>query len=102
MSGIKTVQNSIKKIYEKNKSNRLNKTRWFTEYKTHCECFICGENHIATLEFHHMNPEEKDTNISDMMRCAYSYKNLFKELEKCVCLCANCHKKLHYHNEKFL
>lgn len=43
--------------------------------------------------FHHINPEEKDKGIAQMMN--QSYKNLQTELDKCVLLCNNCHMEVH-------
>lgn len=59
-------------------------------------CEICGYcKNIAALEFHHINPEEKEFNV-DMRK--FSNMNLEKleaELEKCILVCANCHRELH-------
>lgn len=59
-------------------------------------CEICGYcKNIAALEFHHKNPEEKEFNV-DMRK--FSNMNLEKletELEKCILVCANCHRELH-------
>lgn len=60
------------------------------------KCEICGYNKYAgALEFHHVNPEEKDFNIS---KSGYrkSYKDLLIELDKCMLVCSNCHKELHH------
>lgn len=57
------------------------------------KCEICGyDKNIAALEFHHLNPEEKDFTISDTH---HSWESTQKELDKCICLCANCHRELH-------
>lgn len=48
------------------------------------------------LEFHHKNPEEKDFQISVATKTYMSDEELMKELDKCVLLCSNCHKELHY------
>jgi len=62
-------------------------------------CEICGYcKNIAALEFHHINPEEKKFNV-DMRK--FSNMNLEKleaELEKCILICANCHRELHNEN----
>lgn len=62
-------------------------------------CEICGYcKNIAALEFHHLNPEEKEFNV-DMRK--FSNMNLEKleaELEKCILVCANCHRELHNEN----
>jgi hypothetical protein len=62
-------------------------------------CSECGENDINCLDFHHINPEEKDFTISFMLKSGYSIKRIQKEIEKCVVLCANCHRKHHSKNK---
>ena len=53
-------------------------------------CLFCGPVHkcLATLDFHHINPQDKVKNISEFT--AWN-EDLIKELNKCVCLCKNCH-----------
>lgn len=64
------------------------------------KCAICGYNKsIASLDFHHVNPNEKDTSFYNL-KAKFSDK-FKKELDKCILLCANCHRELHY-NEKTL
>lgn len=59
------------------------------------KCSICGYNKsIAALEFHHINPNEKDKDYFNM-RGGLSPK-LKTELDKCVLLCANCHREIHH------
>lgn len=48
---------------------------------------------IVALDFHHLNPSEKDLEVSLLTR--YSTKRVKDEIRKCVVLCANCHRKLH-------
>lgn len=43
-------------------------------------------------EFHHLDPNEKDVNPSE----AFSSPKWEKELDKCVMLCANCHRIRHH------
>lgn len=57
-------------------------------------CALCPEAEPATLCAHHIDPAEKDGLISDMVDRA-SESRLRAELAKCVCLCHNCHAKLH-------
>ncbi|MBU1034786.1 hypothetical protein KKD42_03250 [Patescibacteria group bacterium] len=59
------------------------------------KCQICGYHTCnAALEFHHPNPEIKDFSISadGMTR---SWKRVVKEIEKCILICANCHREFH-------
>lgn len=59
-------------------------------------CLFCGEDHVACLDFHHIDPNEKEETISAIPKRGWSYERIDKELEKCIVLCSNCHRKLHY------
>ena len=90
------------KYYEKNKEKVLANTRKrnerirkeYEDFKSSLKCERCEENHIACLEFHHLNPLEKDKPISTMF--SYSKERFEAEVKKCIVLCSNCHKKLHW------
>ena len=57
------------------------------------KCQICGYNKCLTgLEFHHINPKEKDITLS---KAIYSWEKTKEELKKCICVCANCHREIH-------
>lgn len=59
------------------------------------KCTVCkGEFHTAAFDFHHRNPEEKKIDPGLLMQCRDEV--LYKELDKCDLLCANCHRILHY------
>jgi hypothetical protein len=49
------------------------------------------------LDFHHINPAEKQYSIHDMMTGFFSPKEILKEIEKCEPLCRSCHRTLHGH-----
>lgn len=60
------------------------------------ECVACGlmfdgEN-AAVFDFHHLDPTQKEFNFAGRNRALASCKD---ELDKCVVLCANCHRLLH-------
>ena len=61
--------------------------------KSTLKCEICGENRPWCLDFHHINPEEKEGEIAKLIE---SPRRLQEELKKCIVLCANCHRDLHY------
>ena len=90
--------------YNRNKEHAKKKVRerkqdiaeWFKEIKNTLSCIFCGENHPATLDFHHRNPEEKDILLARVTSNGWSKERILKEIEKCDVLCANCHRKLHY------
>jgi predicted HNH restriction endonuclease len=93
-----------KKHYESNKEYYITKAREgkkklreeFEEYKKTLECSICGENHPATLDFHHTDPTKKEIIISKAVGRNWGWESLNREIEKCIILCSNCHRKLHY------
>jgi hypothetical protein len=78
---------------------------FYNQLKAALECTHCGENHPATLQFHHRDPQKKEFNIAQAFREGYSIERIEKEIAKCTVLCANCHAKEHYEwnlrNKKF-
>ena len=62
-------------------------------------CSYCGESHIATLVFHHRDPAEKKFNMSFGKGGIWHYhteEEILAEMAKCIMLCENCHRILHY------
>lgn len=60
-------------------------------------CGICGASKQEDLDFHHLDPEEKEFTISDMLKNPAAWSRIAKELRKCVCLCKSCHTGIHHH-----
>ncbi len=77
----------------RNNLRRQGNVMLLTEYKKTLKCVWCGENEPACLEFHHTDPTEKDFTIGKSM--SLSWEAIKREIDKCVCVCANCHRKLH-------
>lgn len=92
--------------------------KWFTCKKCTCEhvvrgrlkvrmaiiqygggkCQKCGyDKCIGALEFHHLNKDEKDFSIAVR---SFNLEKLKKEADKCILLCSNCHRELHF-NQKY-
>lgn len=59
------------------------------------KCEICGyKKCIDAFEFHHKDPGQKDFGIaSDGI--TLGWESVRKEIEKCMLLCANCHREIH-------
>lgn len=69
------------------------------DLKIGLKCKKCGYDKCgASLEFHHINPEEKDEKVARMLTNNYNLDIVKKEIEKCVVLCANCHHEFHFLN----
>jgi hypothetical protein len=77
----------------------VQKRRWqckikAVEYKGE-KCEYCGyDKCIDAFDFHHLEPNEKDFGIGSGN--TYAWDTIKAELDKCVMLCANCHREEHY------
>ncbi len=66
------------------------------------KCVICDYDRCqSALEFHHLNPKEKDFSISQGRLTTFNDK-IKKELDKCILVCANCHREIHEKMHKVL
>lgn len=87
------------KEYIRNKQRETKQRRKLQaiEYKGG-RCEHCGNKyHPAVFEFHHKDPDIKIKDPSKML--THSWKALEKELDKCLLLCANCHRLEHHEKE---
>ena len=71
---------------------RVNKNaRWLANYKATQGCLTCGEDCPANLDFHH----HSGTKTLEMARVhALGPERIQEEIDKCLVLCANCHRKV--------
>ena len=82
--------------YERIKSFRQKTKEKAIEYKGG-KCEKCGYNKCSwAFEFHHINSDDKDFGISSYS--TLTWEKIKTELDKCIMLCANCHRELHYEN----
>lgn len=59
------------------------------------KCFDCKQEYpLPCYDFHHENPEEKD--FDPCIGLTKSLAKFLAEVEKCVLLCANCHRIRHF------
>ena len=66
------------------------------------KCEVCGYGKcMDALEFHHVDPTEKEFSVSAELGTS-SWEKIQIELDKCVLLCANCHRETHYGEKKTL
>lgn len=58
-----------------------------------CQC--CGYSKcVSALEFHHMDASKKDFGIG-AKGYTRAWNKVKAELDKCVLVCANCHREIH-------
>lgn len=59
------------------------------------KCINCGYSKCAdALEFHHLDPTQKDFGIS-YKGITRAWEKIQNELDKCILVCSNCHKEIH-------
>jgi len=58
-------------------------------------CISCGYDRcIQALEFHHVDLAKKDFGVS-AKGYTRSWKKVQQELDRCILVCANCHREIH-------
>ena len=95
---IKRIVNFKKSVplsnYENIKNWRKRNKERLVEYKGG-KCYICNyDKCISALDFHHLDPKEKDFNIGDSGK-TLSFEKSKNEVDKCILVCSNCHREIH-------
>jgi hypothetical protein len=70
--------------------------RW-RQFKATLKCALCKENHPNTLDFHHIIRDPSNRKVHRLVSDGQHRKAIKEIREKCVVLCANCHRKGHYY-----
>lgn len=93
-NGNKQKWRCLKCMIEATQKRRNNLKQMALQYKGN-KCCICGYNKCqSALEFHHLNSEEKEFGIA-AKGYTRSWEETKKELDKCILVCANCHREIH-------
>jgi predicted HNH restriction endonuclease len=80
------------------KRRKLIRTK-LIEYKGG-QCSICGYKKCAdALELHHLDASKKDFGISSH-GLTRAWSKIVIEADKCILVCANCHREVHENNRK--
>lgn len=61
-------------------------------YKNKKGCIICGEKDPIVLDFHHIDPATKEFSLGLNQA---TEEHMREEIEKCVVICSNCHRRVH-------
>lgn len=93
----------LKNWYAKNRKHQLDKNmnrkrllrKQYNNYKQQLQCSCCPEKEPCCLEFHHKDGKQKDFNLAIAAAYGYSWDRILEEIEKCIVVCSNCHKKIH-------
>ena len=97
-----------RKWYESNRREVINNSRkardrnrieWVA-YKSKQRCSHCRKKHPAIIDFHHLIKEGKRS----VNKLAVRQRNIAEAIreaeEKCIPLCANCHRVLHWEEQQ--
>ena len=82
-----------KKSIEDKKQQKILK-QYLNDIKEKSCCVKCGENRPWVLDFHHIKP--KRMSIPEMARTSCTIEDLQHEIDKCIIVCANCHRDIHH------
>lgn len=86
------------KVKDDSNNYRLRNRKLVNDFKKKCGCTKCGFNkNVVALDLHHEDPKNKRSNVSWLLN--KNQKIVIEEMQKCIVLCANCHRK-HHSNHK--
>jgi len=92
----KLVRNSMCKECHKERSRRVREeTKRKAVERLGGACTKCGyDKCIAALDLHHEDPTVKEFSLGAVGNRAFEHN--IEEIDKCILLCANCHREHHY------
>lgn len=76
---------------------KIKQLKPFVDYKRTLSCAHCklsGRQYPSLLDFHHVDPTIKSFRISSKP-LHFPNKEILDEINKCIVLCSNCHRKVH-------
>lgn len=90
-------RNKKKDHYNSLKRKRVHHhTNKWRELKEKQGCKFCNEKFGPCLQLHHLDPKEKERDISNLTTGGFSWDRILEEASKGIIVCGNCHVKLHY------
>ena len=77
------------------KARRANHERLLEYIGGKYVCEYCGytDECTAPFDFHHIDRTSKELGVGNMMQL--SWERVKSEVDKCIILCSNCHRKVH-------
>lgn len=91
----KNKERLVKLAMIRNAGYRKRNQEYVNKIKVEKGCYICGYNKCPeALDFHHKD-DNKESGIADLRKQGYAVAKIQEEIEKCIVICANCHRELH-------
>ena len=67
------------------------------------KCNICGyDKCYSALDFHHLNKTKKQFDPAKIINSNKKVEDIYKELDKCILICSNCHREIHEKERKLI
>jgi hypothetical protein len=83
--------------------NRRSRLRsWLNDRKAETGCERCGEADPSCLDFHHVDAEDKEMDVSTLVTFGHSKDRLREEIRDCEVICANCHWREHHSRQSWM
>lgn len=83
------------KVIENIQQYKRQKREEFTAFKASLSCQMCGLTGIPdAIDFHHVDPKDGDSKVYKLLRNG-AFSKAYREIKKCVPLCATCHRIVH-------
>lgn len=95
-SGTQRYRSTCKTCANAREAERYREKKNFIDTQK-TKCAKCGDDRPYVLDFHHRDPNEKEFTIGKIKKKDCDV--LQSEIDKCVILCANCHREFHYFNK---
>ena len=84
----------------KNTKRKDRVRKLWAKYKAKQKCSHCGIQHPAVIDFHHVIKEGKKS-VNELIAQRNSLRAAIREAEeKCIPLCSNCHRILHWEEHR--
>lgn len=80
---------------ERDRQRKDSLRRWVNERKRASGCADCGEDDPLCLDFHHPEGVEKTAAVSRLVNDLSARERIRAEMDGCVVVCANCHRRRH-------
>lgn len=87
-------RNAVRDLSKAKKAALLS---YVNAHKSSQGCADCGEADSVVLDFHHLDPKEKVSEVSKMIVSRKPLKTIQAEIDKCIVLCSNCHRRREYY-----
>jgi len=92
------LENQVE-IRQKTKSTKAKEMAKWLAFKHTVKCANCGFFHIAAMDFHHIDPTTKEDSVWRFINNG-QFTKAYKEIKKCIVLCANCHRIHHWEDRE--